>query len=86
MVNHIAHIFSEASDITTSPAIGAVAGPSPRSGATPALVPVRESGIVLDLSAQPVPGAAGTLTNRQPGVVIVARAPPVEGSVHRVVS
>ena len=41
---------------------------------------------MLDLSAQPVPGAAGTLTNRQPGVVIVARAPPVWGSVHRVVS
>ena len=49
---------------------------SVRVGATPALVGFVMAGIVPDLPGQPVPVAADTRPNRQPRIVLAARAPP----------
>ncbi len=63
--------------LSVAPAPVDVAHPSVRVGATPALVELREAGIVPDLPGQPVPVAANTRPDRQPRVVLAARAPPV---------
>ena len=55
----------------------AVASASVRVGSTPALVGFVIAGIVPDLPGQAVPVAANTRPNRQPRVVLAARAPPV---------
>ena len=62
-----------------SVALATVAGPRPsvRVAATPAVVEVREAGIVPDLPGQPVPVTANTRPNRPPRVGLAARAPPV---------
>ena len=55
----------------------AVARPSVRVGATPALVEVWEARIVPDLPGRAVPVAANARPNRPPRVALAARAPPV---------
>ena len=54
----------------------AVARPSLHVRAIPALVELREAGIVPDLPGQTVSVDANTRPNRRPRVVLTARAPP----------
>ena len=82
------HLYGHAAGMTTlagdrhhhlsvTLATVAVTRPSVPVGATPALVGFVMAGIVPDFPAQPVPVAANTRPNRQPRVVLPARAPPV---------